>query len=211
VQDRLAFRGFVERMQQHLDAYLAWAERDFPAGCKAAEHFSTLVQNGLHAVDHLQAWEPPLCFCRADPRFANVIARPDGRIGFVDWEDSGLRDAACDVADLLLHANQEDLVAPELWKAFLDAYLPARRSVDSTFDERLQCFLALFQLRWVAVILKFGVVRAQNGTLVGWEINGRPPNWRLRRYLARALAWPRTDFAAELEAIQAISFFPGIE
>jgi thiamine kinase-like enzyme len=28
-------------------------------------------------------------FCRADPRFANVITRPDGRLAMVDWEDSG--------------------------------------------------------------------------------------------------------------------------
>jgi len=33
--------------------------------------------------------DKPLCFCRSDARFANVIARPDGRLGLVDWEDSG--------------------------------------------------------------------------------------------------------------------------
>jgi len=41
--------------------------------------------------------EAPLCFCRSDARFANVIARPDGRLGLVDWEDSGLRDRAVEV------------------------------------------------------------------------------------------------------------------
>jgi len=62
----------------------------------------------------------PECFCRSDARFANVIARPDGRVGLVDWEDSGLRDPARELADLLHHPNQEDLIDAEGWQPFLD-------------------------------------------------------------------------------------------
>jgi thiamine kinase-like enzyme len=68
----------------------------------------------------------PLVFCRSDPRCANVIARPDGRLGLGDWEDSGLRDPGREVADLLLHPNQEDLVAGPVWDAFLRPYQASR-------------------------------------------------------------------------------------
>jgi hypothetical protein len=30
----------------------------------------------------------------------------------------------------------------------------------------------------------------------------------LRRYLARALAWPKHDFAGELDALAGFTFFP---
>lgn len=90
----------------------------------------------------------PLCFCRSDPPFANVIARPDGRVGLVDWEDSGLRDPACELADLLHHPNQEDLIGPDAWRPFLDRYLPSRRA-DAGFSERLRGYLAFFPVFWL--------------------------------------------------------------
>jgi hypothetical protein len=34
------------------------------------------------------------------------------------------------------------------------------------------------------------------------------PNERLRRYLARALAWPAMHFADQLEGLKDIFFFP---
>jgi hypothetical protein len=52
------------------------------------------------------------------------------------------------------------------------------------------------------------VERARAGTLAGWRANEMPPNQRLRRYLARARAWPEQDFAAELERLEKVQFFP---
>ena len=91
---------------------------------------------------------PPLCFCRSDPRFANVIARSDGGIGLVDWEDCGLRDPAREVADLLMHPNQEDLLDFAAWQPFLSVYRTGRRD-DPDFELRLQAYLALFPVFWL--------------------------------------------------------------
>src|SRR5712691_10851101 len=96
--------------------------------------------------------DSPLCFCRSDPRFANVIARPDGRLGLVDWEDCGLRDTAREVADLLLHPNQEDLLGWREWQAFLQPYIDGRRS-DADFERRLQAYLAVFPIFWLGLLL----------------------------------------------------------
>jgi thiamine kinase-like enzyme len=158
----------------------------------------------------LEGAEPVLCFCRADPRFANVIARPTGRLGLVDWEDCGLRDPARDVADLLTHANQEDIVAPDVWSAFLDPYLAARRPVDPNLDTRVHLYLLLFPVYWLARNLHIGAQRAVEGQLSAWSINEMAPNQRLRRYLARARAWPARDFTRQLYAARSIEFFPGI-
>jgi thiamine kinase-like enzyme len=49
-----------------------------------------------------------------DPRFATVIQGPDGHLTLVDWEASGLLDPASDIACLLTHPNQEDLLTPAL-------------------------------------------------------------------------------------------------
>src|SRR5438067_10962939 len=92
---------------------------------------------------------PPLCICRSDPRFANVIARPDGRIGLVDWEDSGLRDPAREVADLLLHPNQEDLLSDTEWSALLNPYTASRAS-DPMFATRLNAYLPPFAPLWLS-------------------------------------------------------------
>jgi hypothetical protein len=105
----------------------------------------------------------PLRFCRSDPRFANVIARPHGRVGLVDWEDSGLRDPAPELADLLHHPNQEDLLGPEGWQPFLDRYLPTCRD-DPGFGEWLRGYLALFPVFWLGVLLAEGLRRAESHT-----------------------------------------------
>lgn len=204
-------RTYVERFAHTFDDYRTWAVLEYPAGCAVADQSLRLLERGVVAAAKLQASPTVRCFCRADPRFANVIARPDGRIGFVDWEDCGLRDPACDVADLLVHANQEDLVSPEMWQVFLDRYVPTRTAVDAGFGARLQSWRLLFPLRWLERQMAVGLERVRAGRLAGWTINGQPPNWRLRRYLARGLAWPHTAFEAELAAIEALSFFPGVD
>jgi aminoglycoside phosphotransferase (APT) family kinase protein len=148
----------------------------------------------------------PLCFCRSDARFANVIARPDGRVGLVDWEDSGLRDPARELVDLLHHPNQEDLLGPDEWRPFLDRYLPSR-GADAGFAERVRGYLALFPVFWLGVLLTEGLRRTSNGTLHDWRVNDLDPNERLRRYVARSNAWPELDPGAALSDVADVTFF----
>jgi aminoglycoside phosphotransferase (APT) family kinase protein len=191
-----------------IDGYATWTETAFPAGRRAAALATDLLRRRQPVVDSLAADVPALRFCRSDQRFANVIARPDGRLGLVDWEDSGLRDPARDVADLLNHANQEDLLSWDDWQAFLIPYLAAQRATDPDLEDRVRRYLAIFPMYWLSVLLDRGMRHAREGTLVGWTINGLPANDRLRRYLARGLAWPATEFDRELDRLAGVSFFP---
>jgi hypothetical protein len=124
----------------------------------------------------------------------------------VDWEDSGLRDPARELVDLLHHPNQEDLLDAEGWQPFLDRYLPSR-SADTGFGERLRGYLALFPVFWLGVLLTEGLRRAAGGTLQGWLINDLEPNQRLRRYVARGLAWPAIDPTSRLSDVAGVTFF----
>lgn len=194
--------------REGLQAYGRWAEAEFPEGRRGLELCLELLERRRDVGRELDAHEPVLCFCRADNRFANVIARPDGRLGMVDWEDSGLRDPAKDLADLATHANQEDLLSPDDLRAFLGPYLAERGRLDPGLERRTQLYLAFFPLFWLAVLLGDGVRRAAANGLSGWRVNGMPANQRLRRYLARAASWPSADFSAELKALGSLRFFP---
>jgi len=196
------------RIQAHLQAYADWVETDFPAGQAAATACLGLLRRCRDAIDELSAAEPALCFCKADPRFANVIQRPDGRLGLIDWEDSGLRDPARDLADVMTHPNQEDLLSLEEWQAFAQPYLSGRSAVDAGLARRAHLYQALFPIFWLTVIMNQGRHRANTGGLESWSINGLPANQRLRRYLARALAWPDLNFERELQQLHDVEFFP---
>ena len=52
----------------------------------------------------------------------------------------------------------------------------------------------MFPIFWLTVAIHQGRGLAGAGRLEAWSINGLPPNLRLRRYLARALAWPQLRF-----------------
>jgi thiamine kinase-like enzyme len=151
---------------------------------------------------------PCLTFGRSDSRFANIIARPGGRLGLVDWEDSGLTDPALDIADLLVHANQEDLLSAGEWAAFLTPYLAIRRLADPELERRIDLYQATLTLMWLSILVALGLGKAQCGRLDGWLVNEMPANQRLRRYLARVLAWPGADFNGQLEALSELEFFP---
>lgn len=191
-----------------LQAYAAWAEAEFPPGLRAVELCFTLLESRRAVTRELTTCDPPLCFCRADPRFANVIRRPDGRLGLVDWEDSGLRDPARDLADIMTHPNQEDLMPPDGWQAFLQPYLAVRGGSDPGLSRRVHLYLALFPVFWLAVLLSEGVRRSGAGEQAGWRVHGLSPNEKLRRYLARSLAWPETDFSGQMEMLTEVAFFP---
>jgi hypothetical protein len=74
--------------------------------------------------------------------------------------------------------------------------------------ERLHLYLGIAPIFWLALLLNAGVQRAHAGDLSGWQINEMPANERLRRYLARALAWPDPHFDAVLEQLEGCCFFP---
>lgn len=229
-------RQRFHRYRHHFQRYQDWAANCFTPGLDVVPYCEELLRKGEAAAQELDKLPPILCFSRADPRFANVIQRPSGRIGLIDWEDSGLRDPAHDAADLITHPNNEDLLTEEEWQAFLQPYLAERSSVDDATVERVHLYTALFPLFWLAALLNWGVKRAENGESIrgsmgnqvpslevqqsgkrdlhvgqkkeAWRINGMEPNQRLRRYLARGLAWPNEDFAKELDAVQHMDFFP---
>src|SRR5207249_6852560 len=125
------------------------------------------LERSLAAARRLIPRQTPLCFCRSDARFANVIARTDGRLGLVDWEDSGLRDPAREVADLLMHPNQEDLLDWNAWQPFVSVYIESRRD-DPDFEQRLQACLAIFPVFWLGILLSIGMRRFAEDTVGNW-------------------------------------------
>jgi hypothetical protein len=194
--------------RDYLRRYAQWVAVEFSAAQLLADACLGLLDRFRTVAQAVEACPAVRCFCRADARFANVIRRPDGRLGMVDWEDSGLRDPARDVADLLTGPNQEDLFSPDDWRPFLQAYYAGRMKLDPTLAARVHLYLALFPVFWLALLLNVGVNRAEAGSLAGWEINGLPANLRLRRYLARALAWPDNYFDTQFDVFAHLMFFP---
>ena len=203
-------RQTTARFRAIIETYAIWVEAEFAVGQRAVELCFSVLENCDKAARQLADYAPPFCFCRSDPRFANVIQRPDGRLGLVDWEDSGLRDPARDLVDIVTHPNQEDLLPSEEWQAFLQPYLAVRGELDPHLQDRLHLYLALFPLFWLAVLVREGMRLAAIGQLTGWRVHGLPANQKLRRYLARSLAWPEVDFLARLETIREVVFFPDV-
>lgn len=197
----------VAGLRKPMEAYARWADRSSAQSRAAAGLCLEALERCVAAAAPLTATNTPrLCFCRSDPRFANVIARPDGRIGLVDWEDCGLRDPAREVADLLMHPNQEDLLDFAAWQPFLSEYMKGRRD-DPDFELRLKAYLALFPVFWLGILLANGLGRIARGEFGTWMINEMEPNTRLRRYLARAQAWPDPDPNAVLSKLADVVFF----
>jgi Ser/Thr protein kinase RdoA (MazF antagonist) len=198
----------VANFQGRLEGYGAWVEAEFRPGREASGLGLAVLEKSQKAAAQLASCTPALYFCRSDPRFANVIERPDGRLGLVDWEDSGLRDPATELADLVSHPNQEDLLSWAEWQAFIQPYAEVRSRTDPELLERLQLYLVIFPVFWLSLFVERGIERARAGEAPGWAIEGLPANQKLRRYLARALAWPETDFAEVLEKVANLRFFP---
>ena len=200
------------RFSDRLRAFRAWTEAAFPEGTAAALRCFDVLDRRWPAVRELDACSEQgmrRSFGPADTRFANVIRRPDGRIGLVDWEDSGLGDPARDVMGLLSHPDQEDLLVPAEWQAFLEPYLAVMTPKDPLLRRRIELYGAIDSVFWLSVLVfQEGLRRAETGGLDGWMINGLPANVRLRRYLARALAWPEYDFSSHLAELKDLRFFP---
>lgn len=197
-----------EELRQWLTDYLKWSSVEFASGKRAAEMCLHLLENRDKIIKELSGNTPIPCFCRSDPRFANVIQRPNGQLGLVDWEDSGLRDPAREVADLLTHPNQEDLLRWNEWQVFVEPYINARKKIDREISRRLHLYLAVYPLFWLTLLLRHGIKLTSTGQLAGWTINGLPGNMKLRRHLARALAWPNMEYESTLKELESLEFFP---
>ena len=196
-------------IEQLFDGYFSWAKSEIHPAASLLELCRTICVKGHGLALQLSRVDFLRCFCRADPRFANVISRPGSTLGIVDWEDSGLRDPAKDLADVLTHPNQEDLLSWYDWKAFLDPYLASRNRDDPTIEKRFQLYLGLFPVWWLGILLNEGVRRFEKGVFDGWSIHGIEPNQKLGRYLGRALAWPNYDYDPMGGDFAGTVFFPG--
>jgi len=207
-----AYRGSLAEdatgWQRDFEAHAAWAEANFPPALPAARLCQQALAGHQDTIQELSNTRSRLVFGRSDSRFANVIARPGGRLGIVDWEDSGLTDPALDIAELLVHANQEDLVSATEWEAFLAPYLAIRRPADPGLERRIELHQAMLSLMWLSILVSLGLSKAQSGCLNGWLVNEMPANQRLIRYLARILAWPAADFSFQLQTLNGLRFFP---
>jgi hypothetical protein len=76
--------GIANGIRTSFQNYADWVAAEFGAGQPVAEQCLEVLHRRQPVIDALAASSPGLCFCRSDPRFDNVIRRPDGRIGFVD-------------------------------------------------------------------------------------------------------------------------------
>lgn len=198
----------LDRHQSFFHNYIAWADKHFPEGIEAVKQAFTLYETQAKVIQNLNNARPTLLFSRSDPRFANIIARPDGRIGFVDWEDSGLRSPARTIANLILHPNQEDLLSGAEWQIFLNTYISGYPIQTDNLHDLIHRERLVMSLNWLGGLLQMGVRKATQGDLAGWQINGMPANQRLQRYYARAIGWATDDFEVQLANSADIRFFP---
>lgn len=197
----------AEQFTARFNDYVEWAKINFPEGKRAAAYLQDVAKKRMKIIDQIFDINPPMCFSRADPRFANIIGRPNNRVGMIDWEDAGLRDVARDIADIVVHPNQEDLLSWEEWQAFLDPYFTAQRKVDPNIEMRVQLYHAIFPLFWLSGLVTYGIRLWNSGGHDSWAVNKMNPNLRLRRYLARAIAYPKMEFERELKEIEDLRFF----
>jgi hypothetical protein len=72
-------------------------------------------------------------------------------------------------------------------------------------DKLVYLVLPIF---WLTLIIKQGLNVMDGEQPANWAINGLPGNQRLRRYLARGLAWPNMDYGNALDKLRDLAFFP---
>lgn len=208
---RLAYRRNLsvthDYVRTAVDNYVAWCSAQHPAGSTTAALCARALNQS--AADFFELTQTPFvpCFTKPDLRFANIIARPDGRLALVDWEDSMMGDPAFDLADLLCAADQEDLVRWHDWEPFWQRSFAAHKH-DGGLPRRAQLYVRLFSMYWLTLVGK-GVRLAQAGQAPHFDINGISSEQRLRRYLARALAPEPGAFESTLAALPETCFFPG--
>jgi hypothetical protein len=127
-------------------------------------------------------------------------------LGFVDWEDAGLRDPALEIADLLLHTEQEDLLTQALFEPFLATYCRCMGCDLEQFSQRVGEYCRVLPLFYIVILMRYGLRLSLVGKLSGWTVNEMPANLRLQRYLARALSGSQWDY--DPGAYADVLFFP---
>lgn len=201
-------QAVASQCEEIFQTYAAWTAVQFPPGQTCTTYCLSLLPKLFDAVEKLSRLKTTLCFCQSDTRFANILQRPSGRLALIDWEDGGLGDPALDLANFLVAPNEEDLLGLQEWEALLRPYLKNRHNRDPTFELRMQHYLTIISIFWLAFFLKAGMHKHQTNTLENWQIHSLQANYRLQRYLARALTVTGTDIQHQLAKISGLQFFP---
>ncbi|MEM7336304.1 MAG: phosphotransferase, partial [Chloroflexota bacterium] len=162
--------------------YGAWLETAVYANKATIKRLNQSLQHIKPIFQKIAETTPKRLFSRSDPRFANFIERPNGRLGMIDWEDSGWHDPAYATADLLLHANQEDLLTLDEWQPFLNPYFAERTRTDPQFEQRFVWYMAVLPFFWLGLFLKLSITHHTNGTFDQWQINQLPAAERIANY-----------------------------
>ena len=172
-------------VQKRFAEYVAWAETAV-SNPKPIIHRLNRSLKKVEPIFHkIDSVSPKRLFSRSDPRFANIIGRPNGRLGIIDWEDSGWHDPAYAAADLLLHANQEDLLTLDEWEVFLRPYFHERTKDDPKIEQRFAWYMAALPFFWLALFLKLSRHHHTSGTYDTWQINQLPADERIGNYWRR--------------------------
>ena len=189
-----------------IDDYAAWCDAHHPAGrATAAWCVHAIKQSEADFVELAQTPFVP-CFTKPDLRFANVVARQNGRLALVDWEDSMMGDPAFDLADMLNAPDQEDLVRWHKWAPLWERYFAAHDR-DKALPRRTQLYARMFATYWLTLVSK-GMRLAKAGQTPHFDVNSMPSEQRLRRFLARALAPEPSTFEHTLLEMPETCFFP---
>lgn len=80
----------------------------------------------------------------------NAVVRPDGHLGFVDFEYFGWDDPVKLVADFVLHPGMS--LSEDLIREFIGRASPLFAD-DPSFTDRYRAFLPLYCLRWSLIVL----------------------------------------------------------
>ena len=201
-------QGVAMQCEEIFQTYAAWTAVQFLPGQPCATHCLKLLPKLFDAVEKLSLLNPTLCFCQSDTRFANILQRPSGELALIDWEDGGLGDPAFDLANFLIAPNEEDVLGMQEWEGLLRPYLKNRHKADPTFELRMQHYLTILTIFWLALFLKGGMHKHQTNTLHNWHIHDLPANHRLQRYLARAICQLNISFQSRLAEVHNLQFFP---
>ena len=196
--------GAVRRVPRQVPGvHRAWTEAAFPAGTAGGAALprgagSTLAPGPVSLTRCSEQGIRRDSLRPLRRAFANVIRRPDGRIGLVDWEDSGLGDPARDIVGSVSHPEPGGS-ARAGGVAGVPGAVPGGAGA-----ARSDCCLGgssctgrSTRCSGCPCCSRRGFGRAAGRHVGGWTINGLPANVRLRRYLARALAWPDQDFSRQ--------------
>ena len=197
----------LDRLPLIFQRYADWARKESPDCLPMARALEEVGVRAEAATAELRRLPVRELYCRSDARFSNVIARPDGSLAMIDWEDCGVGDPAQFVADLRTGPNQEDLISDGAWRAFSETYLAALTPADPGLPRRITLYELLIPMLWLGWIAERILADAAKGPVRPWTMNAMPETERGRRFLARALAWPEGDFEASLAQVANYPFF----